>query len=102
MSTRGSCDFSSGSQAVGSSLDTLSKSARRKFKRYGKIPTELRSQSPEMKRWTRSEIFDFGLQIQSGTQQQVWEKLEIMKRQPKKLNLFAGKGQHSKMKEVRL
>ena len=48
-------------------------------------------------RLSRDDFFDLGLQIQSCSQQHLWEKLEIMKRQPNKVNFFDGKGQHSKM-----
>ena len=100
---------------------SLSVNARQKFRRYRTVPIQFflclqgigvldGDQIPEhavaidtakaimeaaglRERLKLSEYFDLGLQIQSGSQEQVWKKLEIMKRQPKKLNLFDRKGQ---------
>ena len=58
--------------------NNLSKSARRKLKRYGKIPARLRSLSSETARLTRKELFALGLQVQSGTQEHLWRRGEKM------------------------
>jgi hypothetical protein len=58
--------------------DNLSKSARKKYFRYGNIPISFRSSVTEKVKTTRKEIRRvFGLNIQSISQQHLWEKLEL-------------------------
>jgi hypothetical protein len=76
MIVQKSCNNPDEIKYVMASLDNLSKCARRKFKRYGKIPAEFRSSSPKIKRLTRAEYLLLGLQIQSGTQEHLWRKGE--------------------------
>lgn len=56
--------------AVITSLDELSKCAKRKYARYGKIPTKTRL--------TRQERRDLKLHIQSGSQEHLWRRGEEM------------------------
>ncbi|MCK9390679.1 MAG: hypothetical protein M0Q01_03825 [Syntrophales bacterium] len=116
-----------GIEMVSNMARILSKNAIRGFERYGIVPqlffqclrqiglmdstAEIPKKGVSLKcaveilkaaglreRLSRDDFFDLGLHIQSCSQQHLWEKLEIMKRQPKKINFFAGRGQHTKMK----
>ena len=56
------------------SISNISKSARRKFLKYGIIPLELRTSSLTRVKLTKG---DLGLHIQDPSQQRLWKKLEI-------------------------
>jgi len=63
----------------------LSKSARKKFYRYGKIPERLRSSAPKkikVSHWELQHIL--GLNSQSMRQQHFWENLELYRDYKKK------------------
>ncbi len=55
----------------------LSKAARKKLKRYVKIPVEIRSAARKSFKLTHEDIINLGLHIQSVNQQRFWEKLEL-------------------------
>ena len=65
-------------KVVINSPDGMSKCAKRKFERYGKIPANRRSSSSENAKFTQTEIIDLGLHVQCGTQEHLWRRGEEM------------------------
>ena len=57
--------------------NNLSKSARRKLKRYGKIPERLRALS-EKARFSQKELRILRINLQSGSQEHLWRRGEEM------------------------
>lgn len=50
----------------------LSKSARRKLRRYGKIPVS--KEPSESAEFMRKKMIDLGILVQSGTQEHLWHR----------------------------